>query len=315
MLKFSYSFPGKVILFGEHAVVYGEAAIASAISKRMFANCKFYPSDKTNVNVVFWDKIINFDPYDPVHKDKRDTYFMIRSAFEGKIPKNYQLDIDIVEEFPTGGLGSSASLCACIAAAAERICNGKLGRDHIFEKTKELEKFYHGNPSGIDPATVVYGGGIKMEKRQLEPIKLPEVPLLIVGTKRERNTKAAVAHVKDLMAKYPKVFPPMIKSMGDISKTFLKADDSKKSKVMHDLFLPAHHLLASFGLSCPESDDIVKIATENALSSKISGAGMGGIMLVTGPDVEKKASLFSKYNVISASIGAEGMREEPATFK
>ncbi|EAY13426.1 mevalonate kinase family protein [Trichomonas vaginalis G3] len=315
MLKFSFSFPGKVILFGEHAVVYGEAAVASAISRRMFASGKIYPSNKSFVNVTFEDKVISYDPFDNVHKDNRTTYYMIRSAFDGLVPKNYQLDINIIQDFPTGGLGSSASLCACMAAIASKISNGNLSHDFIFQRTKELEKFYHGNPSGIDPATVVYGGGIKMENRTLKQVKLPEVPLLIVGTNRERNTKAAVSHVKDLLTQYPKVFKPLIKSMGDITNSFLESKDSDKKQVMHDLFYPAHCLLSSFGLSCHESEDIVKIAVNNALSAKISGAGMGGIMLVTGPDVEKKASLFSKYNVVAASIGAEGMREEPINFE
>lgn len=174
--------------------------------------------------------------------------------------------------------------------------------------------FYHGNSSGIDPATVVYGGGIKMENNKISKVKIPEIPLLIVGTNRERNTKAAVSHVRELIEKYPNIYKPMIKSIGDISRTFLNTSDDVKDKALFDLFTPANGLLNSFGLNCPESDDIARIASENGLAAKISGAGMGGIMLVTGPDLDKKEHLFSKYNVVKATIGAEGMREENPNF-
>jgi mevalonate kinase len=308
-LRFSYSFPGKVILFGEHAVVHGQTAVSSAISKRMSADCNFYKSMGTLVNVVFQDKTIAFNPYDDAPPNATDTSKMIRHAFNGIFPKNHTLDINIIQRFPTGGLGSSAALCGCIAAASNRIGGLDMSKDAIFKKSFELEKFFHGNPSGIDPATVVYGGCIKMENRKLERIEIPNVPLLIVSTKREHSTKVAVNRVKELMKKYPDVYPPIIKSMGDISKAFLGAPNDKKADVMADLFTPAHHLLSSFGLSCPESDEICSIAEGNGLSAKISGAGMGGIMLVTGKDVVKKARLFSKYSVISATIGAQGMME------
>ena len=308
--NFTYSFPGKVILFGEHAVVHGETAICTAISKRMRAECSFYKSFGTVVNVVFHEKIIIFNPFDEAPPNARDTNKMIRHAFKGIFPKNHTLDINIIEEFPTGGLGSSAALCGCIAAASNRIGGLDLSKDAIFKKSFELEKFFHGNPSGIDPATVVYGGCIKMENRKLEHIKIPSMPLLIVSTKREHSTKVAVNKVKELMKKYPDVYPPLIKSMGNISKRFINTPNDKKADVMSDLFIPAHHLLSSFGLSCPESDDICSIAENNGLSAKISGAGMGGIMIVTGKDVEKKAGLFSKYDVIQATIGAPGMMEE-----
>ena len=311
-VRFSYSFPGKVILFGEHAVVHGEMAVAAAITKRMYANCNFYPSEKTliKVNDLIENKIITFNPLENIPNNAPDTERMIHSAFKGLFPKNYQLDIIVDQQFPTGGLGSSASLCGCIAATSNRIGKKALDKDSIFKKTLELEKFFHGNPSGLDPASVVYGGCIKMENRKLEQIHTPNIPILIVGTRRERSTKVAINKVKGLMQKYPNVYPPIIKTMGNISRAFLDAPNDKKAETMAELFTPAHHLLASFGLSCRESDDICSIAENNGLSAKISGAGMGGIMIVTGKDVEEKAHLFNKYDVVITKIGAEGMREE-----
>ena len=72
-VRFSYSFPGKVILFGEHAVVHGEMAVAAAITKRMYANCNFYPSEKTliKVNDLIENKIITFNPLENIPNNEQ----------------------------------------------------------------------------------------------------------------------------------------------------------------------------------------------------------------------------------------------------
>lgn len=309
--KFTFSAPGKTILFGEHAVVYGHAAISTAISKRMFAHCELYKSLYPEIYVEFWNKIIFYNPTYEAPSNISNVNKMIRNCFNNKLPPGTSLKIDIEENFPSGnGLGSSASLCAVLSAAAHRIAGEMLSKEKIYAHSVELEKVFHGNPSGIDPATVVFGNGIKMEKRKFEKIPVPPISMLIVDTKREHNTIAAVNNVKNLCQEFPQIYPKILESMGRLTKGFMHTPDSQKEEALMELFPAANELLRSVGVSCPESDDIVEIAERNGLAAKISGAGMGGIMLVAGPHVLEKADLFSKYNVVPASIGAEGIREE-----
>lgn len=138
MIKFSYSFPGKIILFGEHAVVYGETAIATAISKRMYANCKLFESEKSSISIKFENTITEIDPFKPIKQSNDETYQMIHSAFENNFPKNRSLDIHVIQDFTTGGLGSSAALCACIAAVSAKVSNLNLNLDSIFQKNKRI---------------------------------------------------------------------------------------------------------------------------------------------------------------------------------
>jgi len=310
-MRFTFSAPGKIILFGEHAVVYGYSAVSTAISKRMKACCSVNTSISPEVRVNFHDKVVSFNPNDEKIDNNKPVYRMIHSAFHGKVSKNISINIDITEEFPSGnGLGSSASLCSVIAAAVDRICGKDLDYDDLFLKATSLEKFFHGNPSGIDPATVIYGNGIHMKNRKVNRISLPSIPMLIVDTGRIHATSEAVMHVKSLNTQYPSVFSKMLETMGSITDTFLNLSKEDQIKSIPSLFPAANSLLCGFGLNCVESDCIDRIAKSNGLFSKISGAGMGGIVLVSGNDVLSKGGLFKDYNVVLASIGERGLIEE-----
>ncbi|OHS93293.1 mevalonate kinase family protein [Tritrichomonas foetus] len=311
MLRFNYSSPGKIILFGEHAVVYGYSAVATAITKRIHMKCELTKSSRTEINIIDDGDLFSFNPRNDTlsnHPD-RNREKMLRFAFQD-FPENHTLNVEIKSEFPTGnGLGSSASFCSLIAAASSRCSNQQMSKDFLYRKSTELEKFFHKNPSGLDPATVVYGGAIKMENRQISKnLSLPQIPLLIIDTFVPRSTAKAVQHVADLLKKNPKIYRPMLEVLGEISDTFEKSD--KKEVSIQRYFPIAQNLLSSFDLSCKEIDDVVETAKKAGLVAKLSGAGMGGTVLVSGERAHEKAHLFNRYGVIQSSIGAEGLREE-----
>lgn len=313
MSSFKYSSPGKIILFGEHAVVYGEPAIATAISKRTFMKCDFYPSSRTIINLIDNNSFFSFNPKQGGDKITRRTK-MLYSAFQN-FPENHSLDIEIKSDFPTGmGMGSSASFCSLIAVAGLRTSSVKkeITKNAIFEETKRLEDYFHYNGSGLDPAAVVYGGVVKMERKRIindNNFGKEKIPLLIVDSMAERSTYKSVKHVAELLKDKEEIYQPIIKSLGGISKSFYDSNESK-SKLIKRYFPIAQKLLECLDLSNTEIDRIVKIAKENGLCAKISGAGMGGIVLVSGDDIQRKKDLFKPFRVISAEIGAEGIREE-----
>lgn len=313
MSSFKYSSPGKIILFGEHAVVYGEPAIATAISKRTFMKCDFRPSSRTVINLVDNGSFFSFNPKQGSDKMSQRTK-MLYSAFRN-FPDNHALDIEIKSDFPTGmGMGSSASFCSLIATAGLRTSRTKreITKDAIFEETKRLENYFHYNGSGLDPATVVYGGVIKMERRRIVSTKSfgsEKIPLLIVDSMIERSTYESVKHVAELLKDSGAIYQPIIRSLGGISKNFYDSNEPK-SCLLRRYFPLAQRLLECLDLSNSAIDRIVRIAKENGLCAKISGAGMGGIVLVSGSDIRRKGDLFKPFRVISAEIGAEGIREE-----
>ena len=310
--NFKFSAPGKIILFGEHAVVYGYTAISTAISKRMYAKCEYFPTLQSEVNIKFQDKIVNFNPNKSLPNNSKLVHQMIYSSLKNCFNnKHHTLNVEIIEEFPSGnGLGSSASLCSIISAISDKIKGKEFNKDSIFNQSKELEKFFHGNSSGIDPATVVYGKGIKMNQKNISLINFPSIPLLIVDTGKIHETSKAVNHVKNLINKFPTIYKPIISTLGNISDIFLNLNLNDQINSLKYLFPTSNYLLNSLGLNCFESDLITQICLKNNLFTKISGAGMGGIMLITGNNLNEKKNLFKKFNVLKIDIGSEGIKEE-----
>ncbi|KAH0786660.1 mevalonate kinase [Histomonas meleagridis] len=310
-MLFKYSSPGKIILFGEHAVVYGYAAIATAVSKRMNMKCEVIKSTRSEINIFDEGELFSFNPFHETPASSNAREKMLRYAFKNGFPKNHTLNITIDGEFPTGtGLGSSAAFCSLIAAASNRVSNQSVSKESLFEKTKILENFFHHNASGLDPATVIYGGAIFMENRKFSHLSINKVPLLIIDTQIPRSTSEAVKHVASLLSDKQSIYKPMMESLGNISKQYYLEKPEKKNEFIYKYFPIAQNLLENFDLSCPKIDEIVQICKKNNLVCKISGAGMGGVVMVTGNNVEKKTNLFKSYNVISAEIGLEGIREE-----
>ena len=312
MLKFKYSSPGKIILFGEHAVVYGHAAVATAISKRITLKVEMIKSLNTEININDDGKITSFNPYILPNKSDSENCRdkMLRFAFK-HFPKNHTLNLEITTNFPvSNGLGSSASFCALIAAASSRCCDEKITKDILYTRAVQLENFFHRNPSGLDPATVIYGGSIKMENKQFsKSFSFDEnLPLLIVDSGVKGTTLTSVTHVANLCQKDPSIYKPILQILGELSKKFCTS--KIKSEAIIKYFPIAQNLLSSLDLSCKEIDDIVRISKQNDLAAKISGGGMGGVVLVSGKNLKDKFDKFSKYEVIHAEIGAEGLHEE-----
>lgn len=310
-LRFNYSAPGKLILFGEHAVVYGYAGLSTAISKRMTMKCELFKSTRSEVNILDDGERTVFNPFIECSPDtgKRDK--MLHSVFAQYLPKNHTLNMEINTGFSTtGGLGSSGSFCSLIAAAAIRSSGQSASKERILQMAIDLEKVFHSKSSGLDPTTIVMGGAIRMENGKFTKLQIPNLPLLIVSTNVKHSTADAVSHVRDLATAHPKIYTPLLSSLGGITDLFCNTPNDKKGEALYNLFPVAQHILATFDLECPECKDICTIAHNNGLTAKISGAGMGGITLVTGPNVKDKAHLFKKYPIINTEIGCEGLREE-----
>jgi len=317
------SAPGKVILFGEHSVVYRGPAVVLAIDKRSRV-----VADRRRDKKIFIDsENLGFsgyflgDAYHPVRgeewrgKGLAAINVSARKTLESVGVKS-GLNLVIRSDIPSAvGLGSSAAICVATVAAVEALVEGGLSRDDICSLAYEGEKIVHGTPSGVDNNISTFGGIIKYEKGLgFERIKLDDSPPFIIGnTGRKRSTKKMVENVAALRERNTAIVDRIIDALGDVSGEGLSCLTSGDLRGMGELMNISHGLLTSLGVSSPQLDLLVYAARyEGALGAKLTGAGGGGCMIALAEDQDLKrveeAILQERGDPIRIKISHEGVK-------
>ncbi len=277
---------GKVILFGEHFVVYGLPAIASALSGKTIA--KVEDSDKF--------ELVDNRPETPGYKEKKKAQQddSLRRIFEfmkidvEKSPIRITLSGDLVA---ASGVGASAASCAAIARALNDHFNLGLGDEGINRVAYEGEKGYHGTPSGIDNTAATYGGIILFTKG--DPPKMERIsmknPIEIVegNTGVTSDTKTVVEDVakkrEENLEEFEKIFSRAKEITEEAKDALINADAEKIGRLMDE----NQELLRKIGVSSDELETLIKIAKNNgALGAKLTGTGRGGLMVSLTPSKE-----------------------------
>jgi len=284
------SAPGKVILFGEHSVVYKGPAIVLAINKRarVFA-------EKRNDDRIFMDSedlgysgFFIGDKYYPVKgapwrgRSLTALNLVSRKTIE-KLGVESGLNLKFRSEIPSAvGLGSSAAICVATAAAIDGLFGGKLSQEEICALAYEGEKVIHGRPSGVDNNVSTYGGVLKYEGGvDFEKIILEESPCFIIGnTKQKRSTGRMVQIVSELRQRNQLIVDEIIEILGKVSETGLTYLLKHDYKHLGELMDICHGLLNSLGVSTSMLDKLVHASRESgAMGAKLTGAGGGGCMI------------------------------------
>ena len=277
---------GKTILFGEHLVVWGLPAIASAISSKTTA--KVEDSSKY--------ALVDNRPATPGYKKEKfqeqtesnKLIFRACGIDVEKTPLKLTLAGDLVA---ASGVGASAASAAAIARALNEQFH--LGYDdaRINEVAYEGEKGYHGKPSGIDNTAAVYGGLIWFVKNlhggpnTMDLLKIPKPVEIVLGnTGLTSSTKEVVESVQREREADPKMYERIISDylrIATSAKTALLSGDMTKVGALMD---ENHQLLQDMTVSCDELDLLVGIAREEgAFGAKMTGTGRGGLMLALTP--------------------------------
>lgn len=270
---------GKLILLGEHGVVYGRPAIAAALPRGAEATAE--PADAARLSVEAWN--VDFAA-DAIQADERAE--QLRQAFCALLAGYATppaLRVRVRLGLPTAaGLGGSAALSVAIVRALDEALGIERDSAAVAELALAAERVFHGNPSGIDSALAAHGGvSLYRKGAPLEAIKLGRKLTLVVGHSGEPgSTRETVASVARQHARNPARIDQIFDGMEALVVNGRSALASGELWRLGQLMVLNQKLLVSLLLSTPRLEEMCQVAEKaGALGTKLTGGGGGGCMI------------------------------------
>lgn len=290
------SAPSKVILFGEHAVVYGYPALVCAVDARVSVEIEEVGVER-GIEISS-DKVGELrvkDPSSRTHHGKFDYVLKaIEIASREWMLKPRGLRIRIRSDVPIGaGMGSSASVSVATLAALAALFDLDVDRDEIAMLGHRVElEVQRGLASRTDTAIATFGGYLMIRGKDIEKLNVRKsLPLVIGNTGRERRTADLVRRVRELRERRGNLVDDVMKLIGDIVEESKRRLEIWDLEALGDLMNMNHGLLVSLGVSCLELEKLIYAAlSSGALGAKLTGAGGGGCMIALAPGVEREVS-------------------------
>lgn len=311
MRKISYSAPGKIIISGEHAVVYGKPGLISALGLRLkFTVWESKKETKDEIIKMIYEKVKDY------LKSKKLKF------------NNSSFDYQIESQIPQGkNLGSSAAFSVASSAALLEFYTGKqFDKSEINVIAYEIEKYFHGKPSGGDNSTSCFGGLVYFRK-EFEflknisalniriPKKIDDALYIIDSGKPKETTKEMIEMVGKLLNKYPKKIEGVFNKIEKITKRIVLSIVQENVQMFKQSIIENQRLF--------ENLKVVSQKTKRLLSElkkfgvgKVTGAGgfkEGSGNLLFFADKPKELEFYlkkNKINFLKFKQDFEGVRKE-----
>jgi mevalonate kinase len=281
-----FSAPGKVILFGEHAVVYGKPAIAVPVTE-VQALVTAEPAPPGNgLTFVAYDLDESFSLSTAPQNDPLAA--AARLTLEHLSVSEPDVTLFISSTIPiASGLGSGTAVSTALVRALADFLGHALEIAQVSALVYKVEKIHHGTPSGVDNTVVAYEQPVYFARDQ--PITRLKVhtsfTLLIGDTGIRSSTKKAVGDVRRKWKRDPAHYDALFDQIGDIVDEARQAIETGDVNALGPLMDHNHEMLIELEVSSPELDDLVEAARfAGAIGAKLSGAGRGGNMIALVED-------------------------------
>jgi hydroxymethylglutaryl-CoA reductase len=295
---------GKVILFGEHAVVYGRHALALPVWNGVRAFAAKAGSPRIDIPEWGVSEMLAGD-------STSELGALVDVLAAGLGLERDRFAIAVRTRLPRAmGLGSSAALAVAVGRALALAADIAVDDQRINELAFECEKLAHGTPSGIDNTVACYGEPL-LYRRGQPPQALElgdEVPLVIACSSEPGRTAAEVTALRDRRARNPAVYERLFDEMDALALDGRQALVSRDYESLGLLMNIAHGLLNALGVSTAELETLVTIAREaGAMGAKLTGSGGGGsiVALCPGRETEVTAAFAAAgYRTVSLGVGS-----------
>ena len=320
-MKVTASAPGKLMLYGEHAVVYGNPCIVTAVDQRVRVTVE--PNGEGEIHVC--SPNVGLDEYhkkisrlgrDDLPKSMAFVEHLVKRLYEKyKLIKGIRISTE--SDFSTQfGFGSSAAVVVALAKALEAYFKLKMLQKDIFEIAYQAVLDVQGVGSGFDVAASVYGGTIYYVTPGtiIEKIYEDNLPMVVGYTGIKADTPTLVRQVAELRRNekwVDSVFGDIKDLVNEAKNQFKKNDFVRLGKLMNK----NQKLLSTLNVSSVELDNLIKATREaGAYGAKLSGAGGGDCMIAFVNNENRKIVIDSIVEAggiwMNVATGAEGVRLE-----
>lgn len=315
------SAPGKLMLFGEHAVVYNHPCLVTAVDQRIrlsaeITDQKNFELEASDVDVTNYKKPIIKLGQGEIPKGAQFVEIAVKNIYK-KFGLKKGLKIKTSSEFSSKfGFGSSSASTVCTVFALSKLFNLKMSKKQIFDSAYKTVLDIQGKGSGFDVAAAVFGGTIYFVTggKKIEPLKIDSLPLVVGYSGIKADTVTLINKVKEKAAREGETVVENvyfdIEEIVEKAKLEILAGNWRESgRLMNE----NQDLLIWLEVSIKKLDDMIKTAREaGAYGAKLSGAGGGDCMIALGPQHRKeaieKAIEKAGGEIIKVTTNAEGVR-------
>ncbi len=312
-MKSIVSAPAKVILFGEHFVVYGQKAILCSIDKRVKVTSIKTEEPSISVKSNLGEIRVSSSKLIEDIKSPLIPFIYIAKKMIDEFHYSGGINIIIESEIPSGvGLGSSSACCVAAAGSISKLFTN-YSKEEVLTLAIEAEKTIFKETSGADCTVSTYGGIIEYDKksgfRKLNT--KTDLHLVIVNTKIPHSTKKVVTKVKEFIDNNEKTFSDLCEQEMKLIEKVNLSLNSGDLKSIGEAMIQNQKYLDQIGVSNEILAGLIDDANKTSFGSKITGAGDGGciIAIVDESNLEKTLENLQRknYECFSVQIDTKGM--------
>lgn len=319
--------PGKLMLFGEHAVIYNRPCIVTAVDQRMSVGVRpikgdFIAIDAPDVKIK--DFKVNLSDLEDSEHPKQVKFILssIKNFFKKHKVKS-GLTISTKSEFSSlFGFGSSSAVTVGVIKALSEIFDIQLTNKELFDIAYKSVLDIQGVGSGFDIASAIWGGTLYFVGggKVIKPINTKGLPLLVGYTGIKADTATLVKQVAELRRVQKGKIDDIFNSVTSLVEGAKKAIENPDSKELGRLMNENQKLLSELGVSSQELDSLIKASINAcAYGAKLSGAGGGDCMIALTSDGNKTKveNAIKKAGgvIMNIKTNAEGVRVENKEMK